>query len=172
MNGHVAVVANKTGTRPLLVGGPIKLCSSMQVNPTDCLRSRRVCTVSWHNTASCVLFGAGQTSASSILVCVHICARTCITHVHYQLSSKPRLKTTGRLRLRCFSTSSSTVISAPARHTVTFSQLPCFLLLVLRPRGCTRGLFRSLRSRGSIHCRYRLHWHEAADLHQPSGDWG
>ena len=24
--------------------------------------------------------------------------------------------------------------------------------LVLRPRGCTRGLFRSLRSRGSIHC--------------------
>ena len=34
--------------------------------------------------------------------------------------------------------------------------------LVLRPRGCTHGLFRSSRSRGSIRCRCRLdqiHWH-------------
>ena len=28
--------------------------------------------------------------------------------------------------------------------------------LVLRPRGCTQDLVRSLRSRGSIHCQYRL----------------
>ena len=40
----------------------------------------------------------------------------------------------------------------------------------LRPRGCTRGLFRSLRSRDSIHCRGRhgqIRWQEVADLHIP-----
>ena len=49
------------------------------------------------------------------------------------------------------------------------------LLLVLRPRGCTRGLFRSLRSRGNIRGRGRhvqIHWHEVADLHMPSGAGG
>ena len=67
--------------------------------------------------------------------------------------------------------------------------MPAVFRLVLRPRGCTRDLFRSLRSRGSIRCycsrgsircycsrgsircRGRLgqiHWYGVADLHMPS----
>ena len=31
-----------------------------------------------------------------------------------------------------------------------------FFFLIIRPRGCTRDLIRSLRNRGSIHCRHRI----------------
>ena len=74
---------------------------------------------------------------------------------------------------------SDSVHSSPEspRFTRTFSEAGQFLIsflfwLVLRPRGCTRGLFRSLRSRGSIRCRGRygqIHWHEVADSHMPAG---
>ena len=41
--------------------------------------------------------------------------------------------------------------------------------------GCTRGLFRFLRSCGSMRCRGRhgqTHWPEVAELHSRLGAWG